>query len=53
MPHRKIANWTTIHDMFRQRYVAQAAEEVEVKTVVLYGALFANKFKLPTILPTY
>jgi hypothetical protein len=35
MPHRKIANWTTIRNMCRRRLAAQAAEEVEVQAVEL------------------
>jgi hypothetical protein len=35
MPRRKIANWTTIHEMCRWRFAGQMAEEVEVQAVEL------------------
>jgi hypothetical protein len=35
MPRRKIVNWTTIRNMCRRRFAAQAAEEVEVQAVEL------------------
>jgi hypothetical protein len=38
MPRRKIANWTTIRNMCRWRFVAQTSEELEVRTVELARA---------------
>jgi hypothetical protein len=35
MPHRKIANWTTIRNMCRCRFAAQTAEELEMQAVEL------------------
>jgi hypothetical protein len=35
MPHCKITNWTTIRNMCRRRFAAQAAEEVQVQAVEL------------------
>jgi hypothetical protein len=35
MPRRKIANWTTIHNMCRRRFATQTSEELEVRTVEL------------------
>jgi hypothetical protein len=35
MPHRKIANWTTIRNMCRHRFAAQTAEELEMQAVEL------------------
>jgi hypothetical protein len=35
MPHRKIANWTTICNMCRHRFAAQMAEELEMQAVEL------------------
>jgi hypothetical protein len=35
MPCRKIANWTTICNMCRHRFVAQTAEELEMQAVEL------------------
>jgi hypothetical protein len=35
MPCRKIANWTTIHNMCRRRFADQTAEELEMQAVEL------------------
>jgi hypothetical protein len=35
MPHRKIANWTTIRKMCQRRFTGQTAEEVVVRAVEL------------------
>jgi hypothetical protein len=35
MPHRKIANWTTIHNMCRRCFAAQTAKELEMQAMEL------------------